>query len=213
MRDAVQGVAAGLMLQVLLGLPFLVEHPKSYLLRAFEFSRVFTFKWSVNWQFLPLDVFLSQRFAVLLLLLHLRLLWSFSELHWYEDDFTIYSFLNFALIKGLKSRFVDLLSFYHILILSGLRKKVASFQLYDYFLHDHHRRRHRQQQQQQQQKIKLMKRAIILFKNSTLLLPPPLTLFSILYSCQTILASSVLAACIINSIHGKGYSILLYYTV
>ncbi|KAL4516045.1 hypothetical protein Ndes2526A_g00746 [Nannochloris sp. 'desiccata'] len=42
--DALRGVIAGIILQGLLGLPFLKTYPKSYLLRAFEFSRVFTFK-------------------------------------------------------------------------------------------------------------------------------------------------------------------------
>ncbi|KAG7669039.1 hypothetical protein KSW81_004049 [Nannochloris sp. 'desiccata'] len=84
--DALRGVIAGIILQGLLGLPFLKTYPKSYLLRAFEFSRVFTFKWSVNWQFLPEDVFTSQRFALLLLFLHLRLLWSFAQYHWFKEE-------------------------------------------------------------------------------------------------------------------------------
>ncbi|KAL4517551.1 hypothetical protein Ndes2526B_g00757 [Nannochloris sp. 'desiccata'] len=84
--DALRGVIAGIILQGLLGLPFLTTYPKSYLLRAFEFSRVFTFKWSVNWQFLPEDVFTSQKFALLLLFLHLRLLWSFAQYHWFKEE-------------------------------------------------------------------------------------------------------------------------------
>ncbi len=42
------------------------------------------FKWSVNWQFLPEDWFLSKRLAIALMLLHLRLLWSFAEYQWCE---------------------------------------------------------------------------------------------------------------------------------
>jgi alpha-1,3-mannosyltransferase len=84
--DAVRGVAAGIILQGLLGLPFLTTYPKSYLLRAFEFSRVFTYKWSVNWQFVPEEMFTSQRFALVLLFLHLRFLWSFAQYHWFKEE-------------------------------------------------------------------------------------------------------------------------------
>jgi len=47
---------------------------------------VFTFKWSVNWQFIPENVFTSQRFALVLVFLHLRLLWSFAQYHWLEEE-------------------------------------------------------------------------------------------------------------------------------
>lgn len=81
-----RGVTAGIILQGLLGLPFLTTYPTSYLSRAFEFSRVFTFTWSVNWQFLSEDIFTSQRFALLLLFLHIRLLWSFAQYHWFKEE-------------------------------------------------------------------------------------------------------------------------------
>ena len=38
--------------QVIIGWPFLQHNADAYMSRAFEFKRVFTFKWSVNWQFL-----------------------------------------------------------------------------------------------------------------------------------------------------------------
>jgi len=82
-RKAVWGTLAGLGLQLALGAPFLVHHPFSYLERAFEFSRVFMYKWSVNWQFLPETLFLSKQFAVLLLIIQLRLLWSLANYTWY----------------------------------------------------------------------------------------------------------------------------------
>ena len=81
-----RGITAGLILQGLLGLPFLTTYPKSYVSRAFEFSRVFTFKWSVNWQFIPEEIFTSQRFALALLFLHLRFLWSFAQYHWFKEE-------------------------------------------------------------------------------------------------------------------------------
>ena len=36
--------------QVILGAPFLSSHPISYLRKAFEFDRVFFYKWTVNWK-------------------------------------------------------------------------------------------------------------------------------------------------------------------
>lgn len=52
-KDILQGTAAGIVLQGLLGAPFLLHAPGSYLQKAFELSRVFMLKWSVNLQFLP----------------------------------------------------------------------------------------------------------------------------------------------------------------
>ncbi len=55
--------------QLVLGLPFLATHPISYVSKAFEFSRVFMYKWTVNFKFLPENVFLSKKLSVFLLLL------------------------------------------------------------------------------------------------------------------------------------------------
>ena len=65
-------VMAGL--QLLVGLPFLATYPVSYLSKAFEFSRVFFYKWTVNLKLLPEDVFLSPKLALGLLAGHLGLL-------------------------------------------------------------------------------------------------------------------------------------------
>lgn len=68
--------------QVLLALPFLFTNPIGYLLKAFEFQRKFLFKWTVNWRFLPEDVFLSSSFHVLLLIGHLVCLLVFVYRRW-----------------------------------------------------------------------------------------------------------------------------------
>ncbi|KAL3938133.1 MAG: hypothetical protein SGBAC_006895 [Bacillariaceae sp.] len=60
--------------QVLIGAPFLLRHPVSYLRKAFELDRKFFHIWTVNLKFLPEDVFLSKTTAVILLLLHVGLL-------------------------------------------------------------------------------------------------------------------------------------------
>ncbi|KAL4441801.1 hypothetical protein ABPG77_003717 [Micractinium sp. CCAP 211/92] len=86
LKHILAGTALGMLLQLGLGLPFLTTYPHSYLTRAFEFSRVFTFKWSVNWQFLPEPTFLSRQLALALLFLHLRLLWSLAQRSWLRAE-------------------------------------------------------------------------------------------------------------------------------
>jgi len=57
--------------QLLLGLPFLSTFPIEYLTKAFELGRVFMYKWTVNFKFLPESVFVSKEFSLALLLLTL----------------------------------------------------------------------------------------------------------------------------------------------
>jgi len=64
--------------QLILGAPFLLTYPVSYLRKAFELDRVFFYKWTVNWKFLPEDVFVSKPLSILLLLLHLGCLACFA---------------------------------------------------------------------------------------------------------------------------------------
>lgn len=59
------------MSQLVLGAPFLLTYPISYLRKAFELDRVFFYKWTVNFKFLPEDIFVSKRWALILLILHL----------------------------------------------------------------------------------------------------------------------------------------------
>lgn len=63
--------------QVIIALPFLYKNIWGYFGRAFEFSRQFLFKWTVNWRFIGEDVFLSKPFAFTLLGFHAIVLWSF----------------------------------------------------------------------------------------------------------------------------------------
>lgn len=63
--------------QLVLGLPFLLCNPYAYIKRSFDLGRVFLFRWTVNWRFVPEDVFLSSYFHILLLIAHLCLLGYF----------------------------------------------------------------------------------------------------------------------------------------
>lgn len=85
-KDILLGALAAVVLQLTLGLPFLLQHPRSYLSKAFEFSRIFLLKWSVNWAFLPEDIFRSKALAGCLLGAHLSLLLLFAHYKWCKED-------------------------------------------------------------------------------------------------------------------------------
>jgi alpha-1,3-mannosyltransferase len=70
------------LVQVLIGIPFLKENASGYLGRAFELSRQFFFKWTVNWRFVSEEMFLSRQFAVGLLVLHVSVLVTFITTRW-----------------------------------------------------------------------------------------------------------------------------------
>ncbi|CAE6353120.1 unnamed protein product [Rhizoctonia solani] len=63
-------------------LPFLESHPTEYLINAFDLSRQFLYKWTVNWRFVPEPTFLSVPFAKGLLLCHIALLGAFGFGAW-----------------------------------------------------------------------------------------------------------------------------------
>lgn len=60
-------ICAGI--QLLLGLPFLTTYPIEYLSRAFDLNRTFEYQWTVNFRFLPEDIFVSKRLSLFLLFL------------------------------------------------------------------------------------------------------------------------------------------------
>jgi len=77
-----RGVAAGIALQVALGWPFLRCAPWAYVANAFNFSRQFVYYWSVNFKFMPEEVFLSSSFSRTLLVTHILLLLTFAHCRW-----------------------------------------------------------------------------------------------------------------------------------
>uniref|UniRef100_V9KC35 Dol-P-Man:Man(5)GlcNAc(2)-PP-Dol alpha-1,3-mannosyltransferase n=1 Tax=Callorhinchus milii TaxID=7868 RepID=V9KC35_CALMI len=86
------GICAGL--QVILGLPFLMENPVGYVARAFDLRRQFLFKWTVNWRFLPEEIFLNRYFHMLLLVAHLSALLLFLLYRWNKTEEGILSLLK-----------------------------------------------------------------------------------------------------------------------
>ncbi|KAF9539361.1 dolichyl-P-Man:Man(5)GlcNAc(2)-PP-dolichol alpha-1,3-mannosyltransferase [Mortierella hygrophila] len=88
-----------LLIQILLSLPFTLHHPRSYLNKAFEFSRVFQYQWTVNWKFLEESVFLSSWWAKCLLGSHFVVLFAFVFLRWSRPDGGIFAVIK----KGFKA--------------------------------------------------------------------------------------------------------------
>ncbi|XP_011690238.1 PREDICTED: lethal(2)neighbour of Tid protein [Wasmannia auropunctata] len=62
------------LIQLILGLPFLLENPIAYVKGAFNLGRVFEHRWTVNWRFLPEEVFVHPYLHISLLLMHVLML-------------------------------------------------------------------------------------------------------------------------------------------
>ncbi|NXL40317.1 ALG3 mannosyltransferase, partial [Glaucidium brasilianum] len=82
------------LLQVVLGLPFLLVNPVGYLTRSFDLGRQFQFKWTVNWRFLPEEVFQNRAFHTTLLLAHLAGLGLFALHRWHRSKESILALLK-----------------------------------------------------------------------------------------------------------------------
>jgi len=67
--------------QFTLAVPFL-KNFRGYLTRSFELSRVFMYRWTVNWRFVGEERFLFREFAVALIIVHLTLLATFLWTRW-----------------------------------------------------------------------------------------------------------------------------------
>ncbi|KAK0563813.1 dolichyl-P-Man:Man(5)GlcNAc(2)-PP-dolichol alpha-1,3-mannosyltransferase [Tilletia horrida] len=89
--------AAFFAVQILLSLPFTLPSPSTrahYLSQAFDLSRVFLYKWTVNWRMVPESAFLSKGFARVLLGAHVSLLGLFGAWRWTGIGFLGWSWLR-----------------------------------------------------------------------------------------------------------------------
>ncbi|XP_058920027.1 dol-P-Man:Man(5)GlcNAc(2)-PP-Dol alpha-1,3-mannosyltransferase isoform X3 [Kogia breviceps] len=94
LRGALPKLGICAVLQVVLGLPFLLENPVGYVSRSFDLSRQFLFRWTVNWRFLPEALFLHHAFHLALLTAHLTLLLLFALCRWHRTGESILSLLK-----------------------------------------------------------------------------------------------------------------------
>ncbi|KAE8671303.1 Dol-P-Man:Man(5)GlcNAc(2)-PP-Dol alpha-1,3-mannosyltransferase [Hibiscus syriacus] len=78
----ISALAGAALVQIVLGLPFLVSYPIEYISRAFNLGRVFIHFWSVNFKFIREPIFVSKEFAITLLIAHLVLLIVFAHHKW-----------------------------------------------------------------------------------------------------------------------------------
>ncbi|KAG7570854.1 Glycosyltransferase ALG3 [Arabidopsis thaliana x Arabidopsis arenosa] len=90
----VSALAGAALVQILVGLPFLITYPVSYIANAFDLGRVFIHFWSVNFKFVPERVFVSKEFAVCLLIAHLCLLAVFANYKWCKHESGIIGFMR-----------------------------------------------------------------------------------------------------------------------
>lgn len=81
---AVQMGLLMLQVQYVIGHKFISKYPREYFSRAFEFTRQFLFRWTVNWRFVGEEMFLSKAFSVGLLGVHIALLGIFAATRWFE---------------------------------------------------------------------------------------------------------------------------------
>ncbi|XP_023606384.1 dol-P-Man:Man(5)GlcNAc(2)-PP-Dol alpha-1,3-mannosyltransferase isoform X1 [Myotis lucifugus] len=89
LRGALPKLGICAVLQVVLGLPFLLENPVGYLSRSFDLGRQFLFRWTVNWRFLPETLFLHRAFHLALLATHLTLLLLFVLCRWHRGKYPV----------------------------------------------------------------------------------------------------------------------------
>lgn len=89
-------VCAGV--QLLIGAPFLLTYPVSYIKGAFDLGRIFEHKWTVNYRFLSREIFENSTFHISLLILHIGLLALVARPCWIF-------FKNYARLRTLQKQF------------------------------------------------------------------------------------------------------------
>ncbi|XP_062088198.1 dol-P-Man:Man(5)GlcNAc(2)-PP-Dol alpha-1,3-mannosyltransferase isoform X2 [Humulus lupulus] len=95
----ISALAGAALVQILLALPFIISYPFSYISRAFNLGRVFIHFWSVNFKFVPEQIFVSKSFAVSLLIAHLGLLIAFAHYRWCKHEGGLLNFLHSILVS------------------------------------------------------------------------------------------------------------------
>ncbi len=97
MKTAVQ-LSICALVQLIIGLPFLLTYPVQYIKGSFDLGRVFEHKWTVNYRFLDRELFENKSFHLGLLIVHILLHALFFK-PCYEY------FKNYTRLRSLQSHF------------------------------------------------------------------------------------------------------------
>ncbi|CAN4093089.1 unnamed protein product [Withania somnifera] len=95
----ISALTGAALVQILIGLPFILSHPASYISKAFNLGRVFIHFWSVNFKFVPEDIFVSKAFALSLLVAHLSLLFIFAHYRWCRHEGGLFAVVHSKVIQ------------------------------------------------------------------------------------------------------------------
>ncbi|KAF3677586.1 putative rapid alkalinization factor-like [Capsicum annuum] len=95
----ISALAGAALVQIVIGLPFILSHPASYISNAFNLGRVFIHFWSVNFKFVPEDIFVSKAFALSLLVAHLSLLLVFAHYRWCKHEGGLFAVVHAKVIQ------------------------------------------------------------------------------------------------------------------
>ena len=101
--DTIRLVAIMALIQGLICRQFLRDYPWPYFANAFDLSRVFLYKWTVNWRFLDEATFLSPGLARGLLLGHASVLIAFGLFKWCYKDGGFIAVLRKVLTNPMKA--------------------------------------------------------------------------------------------------------------
>ncbi|XP_011568469.3 lethal(2)neighbour of tid protein [Plutella xylostella] len=80
MKDTIKQLFICGIIQLALGLPFLIGNPIAYLKGSFDLGRVFDHQWTVNYRFLDVETFENKCFHLTLLAVHILLLVLFMPM-------------------------------------------------------------------------------------------------------------------------------------
>uniref|UniRef100_A0A1I7UUL8 dolichyl-P-Man:Man5GlcNAc2-PP-dolichol alpha-1,3-mannosyltransferase n=1 Tax=Caenorhabditis tropicalis TaxID=1561998 RepID=A0A1I7UUL8_9PELO len=125
-------------IQLYVGSPFLLYDWKSYVQRSFDLGRVFMFKWTVNWRFLPEDLFLDKRFHVALLVGHITVLGLFAWYMWFRRLNGLPSSMYIRVFEGIQTKTGALETYYAFCTANFIGiafSRSLHYQFYSWYFH------------------------------------------------------------------------------
>ncbi|EFP07705.1 hypothetical protein CRE_26094 [Caenorhabditis remanei] len=126
------------LIQLYVGGIFLFHDWKSYIQRSFDLGRVFMFKWTVNWRFLPEELFLDKRFHIALLVGHITVLGLFAYYMWFRRLNGLPASLHIRVFQGIHTRTGPLETYYAFCTanLIGIAfSRSLHYQFYSWYFH------------------------------------------------------------------------------